>query len=257
MRTIIFCCCVFILSATFFSCKKEPVQREEKPGTPTGIFMFHLHTYLDNNEVDLYHIPYTTLDGRAISLSLAQLYISDVQLVKLDGTTYDLVGKKVLKVFEKDTYLVGDVPIGNYKSFRFKVGLDAATNVKQSIDPADSSILNRTEMWLGGTAQPDGYVFMNVQGTIDTTSDLSGSMAPFTYRIGTNAHYTQVNMPDRNFTVLEGQIVYGHLWIDYNKLFSGIALNQAVNLSVKTAADNASAIATKIANNIPAMFIYE
>jgi hypothetical protein len=257
MRTIILYSYLFILSAAFFSCKKEKVQADEKPETPTGIFMFHLHTYLDNNEVDLYNIPYTTIDGRTISLSLAQLYISDVQLVKPDGSTYDFAGKKILKIFEKDTYLVGDVPIGNYRSFRFKVGLNSSANAQLPADPADSSILNRPEMWLGNTAQPDGYVFMHVQGTIDTTSDLSGGMAPFTYKIGTNAQIKQVNMPDKNFTVLEGQVMYGHLWIDYNKLFAGVALNQAANLSVKTAADNASANAVKIANNIPSMFIYE
>jgi hypothetical protein len=241
----------------FFSCKKENTKPDDKTATKTGTFLFHLHTYLDNNEVDLYNIPYTTLDGRSISLSIAQLYISDVQLVKLDGSTFDLSGKKVLKVLEKDMYAVGDVPVGNYRSFRFKVGLNAKTNAQSSLDPADSSILNQSAMWMEKTAQPGGYVFMNVQGTIDTSSDMSGAVVPFAYKIGTNAHYVQVNMPDRNFTVLENQAMYGHVWIDYHKLFTGIPLNQAANLSVVTAADNSLAIAGKIAANIPFMFIYE
>ena len=91
---------------------------------PKGKFMFHLHTYIDNSEVDLYDIVYTTLEGRKMSLSMAQLYVSDIQLVKLDGTTVPISGKKILKVFETDTDLVGDVPVGNYKSMTFKVGLD-------------------------------------------------------------------------------------------------------------------------------------
>ena len=243
-----------LLSSTSCATKDTPTP---EPVVPKGTFLFHLHTYIDNNEVDLYNITYSTLEGRKISLNMAQLYVSNIQLVKLDGTVVDVSGKKILKVFEADTDLVGDVPVGNYKSIRFKVGLDAATNTLSPTTPSDSAILNKPAMWFGSSAQPDGYVFMNLQGKIDTSATLDKTPVPFTYKIGTNANYKQVIMGEKNFTVEEGKAIYGHIIIDYSKLFNGIQLNQLSNLSVTTASANSSTIATKIANNIPSMFIYE
>ncbi len=254
---------ILIMVMGFASCKKKKTEEPPPDGStnaPMGTFMFHLHTYIDNNEVDAYNIVYTTDLGRKISLSMAQLYVTNIQLVKLDGSTVDFSGKKILKVLETETYLVGDAPVGNYKSIRFKVGLDAATNTLSPTFPADSAILNKPSMWFSGTAQPDGYVFMNVQGKIDTTADASGTIAqmqPFVYKIGTNANYKQVNMPDKNYTIVEGQVQFGHILIDYNRMFGGVKLYQSSNLSVTTTTDNALPIATTIVNNLPSMFIYE
>lgn len=246
---------IYISLLAFLSCEKNA---EPAPVVvPTGTFMFHLHTYIDNDEVDLYNIDYATLDGRTVSLSLAQLYVSDIQLVRADGSTYDIKGKSLLKVLEKDTYVAGEVPVGSYKSLRFKVGLDAATNGLAPAATPEPAIFDKSEMWFGNSAQPDGYVFMNVQGKVDTSADFSHPPVPFVYKIGTNAHYKQVNMGDHNFTIVEGQVELGHIIIDYNRLFNGIQLNNKDNLSITSASANSTALAAKIANNIPSMFIYE
>ncbi len=248
-----------IIIVGFTSCKKS---KNEEPApnngsTPTGTLIFHLHTYIDNNEVDAYNIAYTTDAGRQVSLSMAQFYISDIQLVKLDGSTYNVDGKKMLKVLEAETYLIGDVPVGNYKSVHFKVGLDPVTNSMNPTSSSDSILLNKPAMWFGSTAQPDGYVFLNVQGAIDTTTDMTGTPIPFAFKIGTNANYKQVTMSDKNFSIINDQVEYVHLRIDYNRLFSGLQLNQNSNLSVTTVLANAVAPATVISNNISAMFSYE
>ncbi len=239
---------IFILS----SCgNKDTVT----PATPTGTFLFHLHTDIDSSEVAAYNTVYTTRSGRKISLSLAQLYISGIQLVKLDGSTVDLTGKKILKTFESEDILVGDAPVGNYKSVRFKVGLDATTN---ALNASKDSLLNsRQEMWFSSASQPDGYIFLNVQGTIDTSSTLNKPLVPFVYKIGTNANYTQISMEDKNFTIVEGKAVFSHININYRNLFTGITLHQTGNLSVTTASANSSALALKIVNNISSMFSYE
>ena len=156
------------------------------PATPTGTFMFHLHTDIASNEVDAYGETYAMASGRKMSLNLAQLYISGVQLVKSDGTTVDVSGN-VLKVFETEEFLVGNAPVGNYTSVKFKVGLNAATNLLNAT--STDTLLNRKEMWFGNAPQPDGYVFLNLQGTIDTSAALNKTPVPFTYKIGTNAHH--------------------------------------------------------------------
>lgn len=245
------------------SCKKPKADDDQNNNNsnnnnvPKGTLLFHLHTYIDENEVDLYNAIYSNDEGRGISLSLAQLYISEIELVKLDGSIYTIPYNKIFKVLEAETFSAGDVPIGNYKGLRFKVGFNSATNALQPSESADSSMLKHNEMWMGNTAQPDGYAFLNVQGSIDTTSDLSGTMVPFTYKIGSNVNFKQVTMPERNFSIMEGQTEYAHIKINYNKLFHGVQLNDINNLSVLTLGDNSGLVAQKIVNNIPTMFIYE
>jgi hypothetical protein len=236
----------------FSSCHKKT---EDDPSTdiptPAGTVMFHLHTYIQDNEVDLYNIPYTTHEGRNMSLSLAQLYISDVQLVKLDGSVYSIPTNKLLKILEKDTYLIGDAPVGNYKSLRFKVGLSPAVNLPDASDKSDSL------MWLSSGKIDDGYTFLNVKGKIDTSDAMTAPMVPFEYKIGTNINYTQVNMPNKDFTVVAGEIQYAHIIADYYRLFNGIKLNAGSNLFIQSAADNTLPLAKKIVTNIPSMFTYE
>ncbi len=241
---------LLLAGALFISSCKDKKKNEEEV-TPTGTVMFHLHTYIEDNEVDLYNIPYSTHDGRSISLSLAQLYISGVELIKADGSVYSVPGVKQLKKLDIDTYLIGDVPVGNYKSLRFKVGLAPDENIPDLKDIKDSV------MWFSSIHATQGYIFMNVQGKIDTSEAMTGTLVPFVYKIGTNINYKQVIMPDKNFTVIAGEVVYAHLIADYNMLFNGIKLTDNSNLFVKTVADNTTPLAQKIVNNIPSMFRYE
>jgi hypothetical protein len=231
------------------SCKKKDNPVDDS--TPTGKVMFHLHTYIEDNEVDLYNIPYTTHEGRSISLSLAQLFISDVELIKPDGSTYAIPNNKILKKLDIDTYVIGDAPVGNYKSVRFKVGLSPEINVPDLKDVTDSV------MWFSSLHATQGYIFLNVQGKIDTSAAMTGTLVPFGYKIGTNINYKQVTMPDKGFTVTANEIAYEHLIADYSMLFNGINLKDHANLFVRTVTDNATPQAQKIVNNIPSMFKYE
>jgi hypothetical protein len=249
-----------IFAITLPGCNDK--SEDPEPGTqgnavPTGKFAIHLHTYIDETEVDLYNITYTTLDGRAISVSLSQCYLSGFELIKADGTVLPVNTPNFLKVLDQYIYMLGDIPVGNYRSFRFKVGLAPSVNSLNPSESNDSIVLNKPEMWFASSPQPDGYVFFNLRGSIDTSQSLSGAMAQFGYKIGTNANYVQVNLPDRNFTIVENQLEYGHLVMDIAGIFSGIPLNQASNLSVESPSDNQTTPATWIVNNIPSIFRYE
>jgi hypothetical protein len=196
--------------------------------------------------------------GRRISVDMAQLYLSDFKLVKLDGTTYDVPNAVILQVQESESYFLANVPAGNYKSISFSVGLDATTNLKvPSSSPTD--VLNRPDMWFGASAQPSGYVFVNFQGSIDTTTipNPAGVLQPFSYKIGTNANLKQVTMPAQNYSVAPGQTQVIHIVTDYNKLFTNVQLNNQSNLMIASPADNGTALGTTISNNIPSMFDYE
>lgn len=246
-----------ILCITVTGCKKE--KNTTTPTTSTGKLYFHMHSNIDTNEVADYGTVYTNAEGRKISLTMAQLYVSNIQLIKEDGSTYSIPDTIVLKQLETEQYFIANVPVGNYKAAKFYVGLDATTNARSA---STNTLLNNSDMWFGSSAQPDGYVFVNLEGKIDTTTDANGTeaqMQSFMYKIGTNAHYNQVTMPDHTplYSVKKDQATYIHLSIDYSKLFTGIQLNNSMNLMVHTAADNTSAVSNTISNNIASMFEYE
>jgi len=237
-------CCTF-----FSSCNKKA--RDEDETKPMGTIKFHLHSFIEDEEIDLYNIPYTTHAGRSISVSIAQLYISEVELVRLDGSVYSIPNSKVLKKLDSDTYFIGEAPAGNYQTVRFKVGLPPTSNVVDYSDTKDSA------MWFSKTKADDGYIFLNVQGAVDTSEAFTGTLTPFAYKIGSNVNYKQVTMPNKGYTVVGGEVYYIHLMADFSRLFSGIKINEPANLSVKTVVDNTSAVAQKVMNNIPSLFIYE
>ncbi len=251
-----------ILSISFLSCKKKTTEPESTPvvvGTfPDGIIKLHFHTNVDTIEVGAYDTLYIMANGRKISVDLAQLYVSNIQLVRENDSLYDLSGTKILKLRQVEEYLAGGAHAGNYKSIRFNIGLAPSTN--SSTPFANDSTLNKPMMWFGSTVQPDGYVFVNFQGKIDTSNAANctvAQMQPFSYKIGTNANVKNVSMPVQNYTVASSQVTYIHIVIDYNKLFNGIQLNNAANLIKNRASDNGNSLATQLANNIPAMFSYE
>jgi hypothetical protein len=224
-----------------------------------GNLILHLHTVVDTNTVFQYDSVYKVTGNRKIALTFAQLYVSDIQLVKSDGSVYDMTGTVALKTLSQEIYQLGTLPNGSYKAIRFSVGLDPAENLKSPSSLQDS-LFNKPAMWFGNTAQPQGFVFLNLRGKIDTTTNSTGTLANmqnFSYKIGKNANYKQVVMDNVSFTVTAGQSQYVHLLIDYNKLFAGIQLNNPNNLAISSIADNSTDLAKKICNNIPSMFILD
>jgi hypothetical protein len=249
---------VLVCFSLFTSCKKvEPTPTTSTESIPTGQLKFHLHTFIGENEVDAYGIEMMMPDGRMISLDMAQLYISDIQLVKLDGSYYSVPSDGVLKVFQSESVTIGDVPVGNYKSVRFKVGLTPTVNALAPATSGYANLLNHTEMWLSSTAQPDGYAFLNFSGSIDTTVAKTGDKVAFEYKIGTNANLTQIEMPAQNFTVYKDVVGYVHMKIEYDRLFEGINLSNNANLHVTSKADNTLPIVETLKKNIQKLFIYE
>jgi len=246
-----------ISALLFNSCKKKD-DTTATPAAANGTLYFHLHTDVDTAEVANLDSVYVMSSHRKISVHFAQLYLSNIQLIKLDGSSVSVAGVIVLKKQQIEPYLLGSVPSGNYQSVSFDVGLVSATNVTVPM-PSDSAQFSQ-QMWYSATAQPSGYVFVNFQGKIDTTTAANGSvtsMQPFSYKIGTNDNLKTVTMPVQDFTVSPNQTQYVHIICDYSKLFTGIPLNVNSNLTMNTYPANATALGMQLANNVPLMFRYE
>lgn len=241
----------------FFSCKKDDT-KEPAPKSEYGTLYFHIHTMADTAEVKNYGAEYILADkGRRITMDMAQMYISNIELVKLDGSALPVTGKILFVKQGTMAYQVGSVPAGNYKSVRFYVGLDSATN---SATPAASDILlHQPSMWFSPTPQPDGFVYINFSGTIDTAAAPNGAnaMIPFNYKLGTSSAFTRITMPDQSFTVTPGQDQYIHLSADYAMLFMGVKLNKASNLNITTPSGNNTMLGNMMGNMSHMMFTYK
>jgi len=251
---------IFIIVFVVFSiittgCKHN--QSDTPVTVETAPVSLHLHPYIGENEVALYNTVYRTIDDRKISLSFAQLYISNIKLVKFDGTLYEIGDTILLTNIINQVYKLGNVPVGNYKSIQFDVGLPSVINAQI---PSGTGKLNNSDMWFNSTAQANNYIFMNASGKIDTTAVKNAAdidLVPFVYKIGTNNHLVHVSMPNQNVSVQPGTTTYIHMKADYAELFEGLILTNENNLSVPTIADNGASLAINIAHNVANMFKYE
>ena len=242
------------ITLLLLACEKEV---STSSTIPKGNLILHLHSNIGEKEIDSLNEDLKTPQGRNISISMAQFYISDIQLVKLDGSFYNIPFNGSLKRFEEESINIGAINVGNYKSVRFKVGLIPATNKLLPTAEGYNILLNQSEMWFGTMAKSDEYVFLNFAGQIDTTKAMNGVKVPFEYRIGGNDNLIEVAMPEQGLTILEGQIGYGHMVIDYSKFFQNIDLTNADNLKVQSLDDNKKAIVSTLKTNITSMFRYE
>jgi hypothetical protein len=245
----------FVGTLSFNSCKKEDDNKTTPPST-TGTLMFHLHTYADTNEVTNYNQTYVMTGGRRIVVTTAQLYLSNIKLIKSDGTEIEAPSINLFMHQGTEDYEVGDVPQGDYKSVHFDAGLSDEANA--TIHTSTDQALNQSSMWFSATPQPDGFVFINFQGKIDTTAAGTGTnLIPFVYKIGTTAHRVTISMPVKSFTVTANQTTTVHIIADYAKLLYSVQLNIPGNLSLTTAAQNAGTLAEQMSANINNLFDYE
>ena len=248
---------VFLLILIASSCKKKTDSPTPSSTTSTsssnGVLYFHLHTDIDTNEYS-YGDTIKNADGRKMTISIAQLYISGVKLYKTDGTSVSVPGF-VLKNIDSEQFIVGSAPAGNYSYVSFNVGLDSLTNSKDpSIYSTSNPLGSHTpSMWFGSTQK--GYIFVNVKGTIDTSAAKNGKADyPFSFQIGSNALLQSVTMSSSPFTIYPNSPQEVHLNVDYAKLLKGLDL-KTENMT-DTYLKNPS-VASKVAKNISSMFSYE
>lgn len=264
MKKIHICIIVLVLSAISVGCKSKNDDPSSPSATPNGNgddvvtapLSLHLHAYISETEVDGVFI-YRNSDGRKIRLDTAQVYLSSIELVKFDGSIYQVKDVVILAKIGQEVYPIGAVPVGNYKSIRFQAGVTQADNAKV---PSGNNVLNDKTMLFGGSATANNHVFVYCSGLIDTTAAKNAAddkMVDFRYKIGTNNQLKNVVMAEQKYAVAPNNTSFVHMYIDYAKLFSGVDLVNNVNLKVSTASDNEWPIATKVAANIPSMFKYE
>ena len=116
----------FIISLS--SCKDDdpaPV-----PVDPTGTVYFRFDNVIDGQPVTYGDLIYINEAGNVYSVDMLKYYISNIVFIKDDNTpvavsNYELIDESL----DTSQYFAVTLPAGNYKSFRFLMGVDSIKNV--------------------------------------------------------------------------------------------------------------------------------
>jgi hypothetical protein len=123
-----------------------------------------------NNDVFNYGQTYTDHEGRAVSVTRVQYYLSDFDLTHDGGQSTNLPSTYVLASGNITDYSLGTATLTNLESIDFDLGVDDATN---HLDPAaytspDPLAIQNPSMHWGWTA---GYRFLVIEGKVDSNDD--------------------------------------------------------------------------------------
>jgi hypothetical protein len=238
----------------FLGCKKnENFTIPEEKGT----IEFHIHTMLGSHEISDYFSADSLDDGRNITIEKARLYLSNIQLEKVDGSLVTLEGRIILTENGIETYNLGLAPVGNYVGIRFYLGLNQTQNFSPQLN--SDSMLETSSMWLGPNVSTEGRKFIHFKGKIDTsTAGIADTSAwkAFDFQLGTSLHYQQVVLPNKNFSILQAYPYFVHLEIDFAKLLEGVDLSQT-DLNVIGTSGNLGALSEQLKLKTVEMVKYE
>jgi hypothetical protein len=196
---------------------------------------------------------FTDNTGRKFKLSDCRYYISNIVLIKNDGTELPITGKVILANANNNDYEIGTVPVGSYKGFRFMMGLDSATNHS---DPTTYPSTNPLSL----QTQPihwswnSGYIFMMVEGLVDTSLAANGTPNfDFFYHVGLDNMKRTIDLSTSAFTVSgNGENEIGLLF-DLRKVLNNVDMRT----ENETHSMDNMPLATKIANNWQSAFSLE
>jgi hypothetical protein len=237
-----------LTTATLFTGCKDDTEEPTPANTEQKLSM-HVHTNVGSSTA-VYGTQYQDASGRKFNLSDLRYYLSNIVLIKSDGSEYPLTGKVILVNPANQDYELTNVPVGSYKGFKFMVGLDSATNHS---DPTTYAASNPLAIQTPGIhwSWNSGYIFMMIEGKVDTTLANTGTPNfDMFYHIGLDSYKRTIDFSTEAFTVTSGSDQ--EIGIQFN------LLNALNNVDMRT--ENAThtmdnmMLATKIANNWASAF---
>ena len=259
--SIIYIFSVLIILFAICACKKDKI--DDTKGTGHLILKFD---NLANGKTLVLGTNYANANGDTMNFSMFDYYVSNFSLVKTDGSIYT-VPKDMCYFLITETgganqeIELKDIPSGDYKEFRFIVGVDSLKSVspiserKGVLDPAGEGA---GMYW----AWNSGYIFVKAEGTSPQAPlDSVSKSHKFRYHIGLFGGFSQptinniktisISDPTGDVAVIkENRTPNIHVQVDVMELFKN-PVNISVAGNSNVMANSFSAI---IANNYKDMF---
>lgn len=234
----------FALVFSMGSCKKD----EEDTATDKNLSMDI--NYKVGSETFAYDQVYT-IDGVAVKFTLAQFYVSGINIMNDDGEMHSFDNLFLLAKPSQTNYALGTVPASfgdHLHMVKFNLGVDSVTNGQTEADftsrDANDPLAaqNPAMHWSWNS----GYIFMKFEGEIDTDGDGSTDSTAH-WHVGKNSFLRAVELTaheemEENHTI--------NVAVDLSTIFSNT--NLATDYQTMTM-DNMP-LATKVADNMATAF---
>lgn len=240
---------ILIIAIALFatSCKKD----ETSPKNTKQVLDFHWHSMVGSAEAAL-ATTYTS-NGVKFNLSSWRYYVSNFILIKADGSELKIADKVFLINMLEHDYSLDSVPVGNYKGFKFTLGLDSITNHK---DPTLYSSENPLAIQTLGIhwSWNSGYIFFMAEGQYDSTATTLSPNKEFFFHVGTDELKRTIDFSNSPFSVVSGADKTIGIEMDFLKAIENL------DLETENATHSFGALkptAVKIANNWQAAFSLE
>ena len=189
----------------------------------------------------------TTYDvnGSTITFTSARIYISEIELLRSDGTSVTFEGETITAPAKNENdedvthtvtdrivlarhdagvhkYELGMAESGDYTGIRYKIGIDGLSNrLDASQVPSSHPLAKQTDKnnhWNWSA----GYQFLRMDGMVDTDNDQSPDEV-WEIHLGTANFLTEMDQ-SMSFTLEEDGAVDLHIIVDYAELLSDVDL---------------------------------
>lgn len=176
----------FVLIVLFLaSCNK---QKNPDPVAETANVSIKFSNVVNGLPIVQGAMNYTTPAGNLYSVDLLKYYVSNVILIKEDGTQFKLNNYDLINAFDANfsTVEATSVPNGKYTSMQFSIGVDKNRNHSGAQDGDLDPQYNMIWTW------STGYIFFKHEGNFKNSS---ASSQPLTFHLGTDNAYSTVQIP--------------------------------------------------------------
>ncbi len=243
------------LAVTVMACKKDPTEPEPLPSpVTTGSMNVEFEPMVGDSDLVFNTKYYKNANNDSFTVSIFRYYISNIVLTKSDNSTF-VFPSSYFKIDHntagKNVASLTGVPIANYKSMQFIIGVDSAHNVSGAQDGA----LAISDMFWSWNS---GYIFAKFEGTSPKSTSTGKTLM---YHIGgfkvSNSGIRTVNLSFGSSTanVSAGTTPEIHLKSDLSKWFTGTG--GTIDFSTLNTIMSPGANSKKIADNYAQFITFE
>lgn len=184
-----------VLFIMLFSCKKDKTISEVSE--PSQSVYLSIAYKVDNEFLVTNHFNYKTQAGYNYSVTNLVYYLSQISLIKSDGSNILLKKFQYVDatVSETNHLILENVPEGNYLGIAFNIGLDSLQNRSDMLPATPENINMQWPEPMGG-----GYHFLRLEG------HYKDSLGTFGYamHLGTNACLIPIKINKRIVVSADG-----------------------------------------------------
>jgi hypothetical protein len=215
---------VFIFSILLIaSCQKEdlkqkPIIEEKEDENLDATFVISFDALFNNEKLTFNEMKWVTTSGDTMNFARIRMILSNLKLVKTDDTEVSLDTFAFISLDEKRSKIGFNkpLPVGNYKGFKFDIGLEPSIN---NGDPEQwgqghplNPLVNQMH-WTWAT----GYIFMVVEGHYMKNGD---KFSIFSFHMANNFYKKSISTESSSgFSIVNGSKTTLNLQMHMDKYF--------------------------------------